>query len=268
MSVRIGAAPTTAPAATEQETWHQKENHSGKRCFGSGSVSGSGLDPTTAQAATEQETWRQHENHSGKQCFRFGSVFGSGLDPTTATAATEQEAWHQNQNHSGKQCLGSGSVSWSGMDPDPGRQRLPTKLEKVNKFRFFKCSMFSFERWRLPCSFDVHYGELGISRLYFFPSNFWSSKPWIRIRIRIHNTAGKLQNKIGNENENSFCTKLPWFLLQSSGITKPCQCCGSGSVSEWKAGSGSASELKAESVSASKSKAGSSIRIRTRVKIH
>ncbi len=58
-----------------------------------------------------------------------------------------------------------------------------------------KCSLLRAEGF--SCSLGVHYGGLGISELQFwskiiiffsciFPLNFWSSKPWIRNRIRIH----------------------------------------------------------------------------------
>jgi len=57
------------------------------------------------------------------------------------------------------------------------------------------CSLLRAEGF--SCSLGVHYGGLGISELQFwskiiiffsciFPLNFWSSKPWIRNRIRIH----------------------------------------------------------------------------------
>jgi hypothetical protein len=35
-------------------------------------------------------------------------------------------------------------VSGSGLDLDPGGQKLPRKIEKVNTFHLFKCRMFSF----------------------------------------------------------------------------------------------------------------------------
>jgi hypothetical protein len=54
------------------------------------------------------------------------------------------------------QCCGSGfgfngvpeSVSGTlicNPDPDPRGKKLPTDIEKVNKFHFLKCWMFSFE---------------------------------------------------------------------------------------------------------------------------
>jgi hypothetical protein len=54
-------------------------------------------------------------------------------------------------------------------DPDPEGGKRPTKVEKIKKFQVLKCWMFPFEGWRL--FFAVHV------------FNFWSSKPWIRIRI-------------------------------------------------------------------------------------
>jgi len=41
------------------------------------------------------------------------------------------------------QCYGS--RSGLDLDPDPGGQKLPTKMEKINKIHFLKCWMFSFE---------------------------------------------------------------------------------------------------------------------------
>jgi hypothetical protein len=32
-----------------------------------------------------------------------------------------------------------------GLDPDPGRQKLPAKVEKIDKIHVLKCWMFSFE---------------------------------------------------------------------------------------------------------------------------
>jgi hypothetical protein len=50
-------------------------------------------------------------------------------------------------------------------DPDSqsgsGRAKWPSKIEKMNKFHFLKCQMFSFECF--SCSLDVLYGGLGIS---------------------------------------------------------------------------------------------------------
>jgi hypothetical protein len=34
-------------------------------------------------------------------------------------------------------------------DPDPGGQKRPTKIEKIQKFHVLKCWMFSFEGGRL-----------------------------------------------------------------------------------------------------------------------
>ncbi len=209
MSVWIGAAPTTAPAATEQETWNQNKNHSGKQCFGSGSVSGSGLDPTTAPAATDQEAWHQHENHSGKQCF------------------------------------GSGSVSGSGLDPDPGRQKQPKKIKKVNKFHFLKCSMFSFEIWRLPLQLRRPLWRVRDKSPVFFLKVLvikTRDPDWIRIgsgwiRIQIHNTTGSYKTTLKTKRKNfCCCTKLPTVrylvsvLINYNYKSLNClnQCCGSG----------------------------------------
>ncbi len=89
------------------------------------------------------------------------------------------------------------SVSWiqiririGNTDPDPGGPKLPTKVKKI---QLMKCQMFSLRHEDFCCSLDVLYGGLGISKsqflfknIYFFIcSNFWPSKPWIRIRIRI-----------------------------------------------------------------------------------
>ncbi len=64
-------------------------------------------------------------------------------------------------------------------------------------FHVLKSKMFSLEVWRLrPCSLDVLYGGLGISKLqffiqkyqHFFPVNFFQflvTKAYLRIRISI-----------------------------------------------------------------------------------
>jgi hypothetical protein len=76
-------------------------------------------------------------------------------------------------------------------------------IKKYKKFHVLKCCMFSFEGGRLFCSLDGLYGGLGIGKLQFYFKkvliivstvnffNFWSSKSWIRSRIkliRIRNT--------------------------------------------------------------------------------
>ncbi len=40
---------------------------------------------------------------------------------------------------------GSDPDSMGSQDPDPGRQKLPTKMKKVDSFHFLTCLMFSFE---------------------------------------------------------------------------------------------------------------------------
>ncbi len=74
-------------------------------------------------------------------------------------------------------------------DPDPRGQKWPTKTEKVKKLNFLKCF------WELLCFLDIRPRDKKMAifdqkdrknfQLYFF-LNFWSSKPWIRIRIWIH----------------------------------------------------------------------------------
>ncbi len=52
-------------------------------------------------------------------------------------------------------------------NPDPRGQKLPTKIETVNKFHFFKhwCSLLRTKGF--SCSLDVLYGGLGISNCNF-----------------------------------------------------------------------------------------------------
>ncbi len=80
-------------------------------------------------------------------------------------------------------------------DPDPGGQSQndPQKQKKLRNFMFGSagCSLLRAEGF--SCSLDVLYGGLGKSKLKFLNkkiqtffkavnfSNFWSSKPWIRI---------------------------------------------------------------------------------------
>ncbi len=70
----------------------------------------------------------------------------------------------------------------------------PEKYKTVNKFHLLKCWMFSLMAEGFSCSLVVLYVGLGTSKLqllFFFLlklffSNFWTSKPWIHILIRIH----------------------------------------------------------------------------------
>ncbi len=103
------------------------------------------------------------------------------------------------------QCFGSksglefGFCQVSGLirNPDPGGQKSLTKIKKkLRKFMFWSagCSLLRAEGF--SCNLGVLYGGLWISKLHFlikkyefFPaviffSNFWSSKPWIRIAIQ------------------------------------------------------------------------------------
>ncbi len=93
------------------------------------------------------------------------------------------------------QCSISGSgfyqASGSGIRIQEGK--MTHKNKKGNKFHVFKCWMLSYVGWRLSCSLDVLNRGLGLGKLqfdknikFFFQfSNFWSSKPWIRIWIDI-----------------------------------------------------------------------------------
>ncbi len=70
------------------------------------------------------------------------------------------------------------------LDPDPGGQKWTRKMDKNYKFHLLKsCPVAWTSLWR-PRLIKLLFFILKKIRLYFF--QFWSSKPWIRIRIRIH----------------------------------------------------------------------------------
>ncbi len=83
-------------------------------------------------------------------------------------------------------------------NPDPGGQKQPRKVEKIQNFHVLKCWKFSFVSWRLLLYsiLDVLYGGLGIGKLQFliqtnyifssckfFPI-FGQQNPWIRIGVQ------------------------------------------------------------------------------------
>ncbi len=84
------------------------------------------------------------------------------------------------------------------LDPCPGGQNWPTqKLKKVNKFHFSNSWQVFWVSNPFPVAWTSPlYGDLGISKLKFLIkkriknifscifSNFWSSKPWIRIHLK------------------------------------------------------------------------------------
>jgi hypothetical protein len=63
-------------------------------------------------------------------------------------------------------------------DPIPRGQKWPRKIETADKFHVLKCWMFSFEAQGFSCSLTR---KNNFSCIFY---NSWSSKPWIRIRIR------------------------------------------------------------------------------------
>ncbi len=83
--------------------------------------------------------------------------------------------------------------------------------------------LLQYEGWRLLHSLDVLYGGLRISKLQFlikkynffsivFFLNFWSSKPWISIRIRIHFKC-LIRIRIHNEINYLRCRRLPCDMI-------------------------------------------------------
>jgi hypothetical protein len=80
-------------------------------------------------------------------------------------------------------------------DPDPGGQKWPTKVKNFLKFMLWSVRWSLLRAEGFFCNLNVLYGGLGIGKLQilikkiFFTTvifvNFWSLKPWIRIRIRI-----------------------------------------------------------------------------------
>jgi hypothetical protein len=95
-------------------------------------------------------------------------------------------------------------ISVVDLDPDWIRIKDGAKRPRktVNNFHLSKCWMFSLRTEGFLCSLDVLHKGLGISKLqvlikkrykksstvsgFFSSFNFWSSKPWMRIRIRIN----------------------------------------------------------------------------------
>ncbi len=133
-----------------------------------------------------------------------------------------------------------GSLS---LDLDPGGQNRPTKIYIKKLIHFLKCWMF-FEGWRLllylgrplwsPREKQPVLEQTNINKIFgciFFFLNFWSSKPWIRIRInlkcwiyicfririqwiRIHNTAVTQRSR----EDPVLTTKLQKNLLLRPGL--------------------------------------------------
>ncbi len=103
--------------------------------------------------------------------------------------------------------------------------------KKLMHFTFWSAGCYLLRAEGFSCSLDVLYGCLGISILQYFvkkrwifvscifSSIFWSSKPWIRIRIhwiQIHNTASPPPRPTPVSPSLSTLSSTPYFPLLSS----------------------------------------------------
>jgi hypothetical protein len=168
----------------------QIRNPGGRRAWRWGRSSAS--SSSTARSSRQRGTWRRCDATSGLTSTPsppMSSPSGKQLNTRVQAHLVIKLRFF----HVLWQCCGSVS----------GSRRAKMTHKKVNKFHFLKYWMFSFEGF--PCSLDLLYGGLGISKLQFlikkrylkkfqfFSFIFCSSKPWIHIRILSSALWNKLQ---------------------------------------------------------------------------